>query len=117
MGVPPVLLAAWIREYRNSEAVVKLDDIATPGIRRARSVPLGDLVAADLIGAALDTPAAKFRDMCQHKNGAACGMQLSGFVTFRGHLLDLRDVAKRAPNYGKSVERTAERIRSTNRLG
>ena len=67
MGVPPVLIAAWIREYRNSETLVKLDDIVTPGIRRTRSVPQGDPCAADLFGAALDTPAARFCDMCQHK--------------------------------------------------
>ena len=30
MDVPPVLIAAWIREYRNSETAVKLDDIVTP---------------------------------------------------------------------------------------
>ena len=39
MGVPPILIAAWIREYRNSETVVMLDDIVTRGIRRTRSVP------------------------------------------------------------------------------
>ena len=64
-----MLIAAWIREYRNSETVVKLDDIVTPGTRRTRSVPQGDPCAADLLGAALDTPAAKCCDMCQHKNG------------------------------------------------
>ena len=57
MGVPPVLIAAWIREYRNSETIVKLDDIVTPGSRRTRSVPHGDPCAPDLFGAALDTPA------------------------------------------------------------
>ena len=32
VGVPPVLIAAWIREYRRfSETLVKLDDILTPG--------------------------------------------------------------------------------------
>ena len=67
MGVPPVLIAAQIRKYKNSETMVKLDDIVTPGIRRSRSVPQGDPYAADLFGAALDTPAAKFCDMCQHK--------------------------------------------------
>ena len=54
-------------EYTNSGTVVKLDDIVTPGIRRTRSVPQGDPVAADLFGAAVDTPAACFWEMCQHK--------------------------------------------------
>ena len=67
MGVPPVLIAAWITEYRNSETVMKLDDIMTPGIRRTRSVPQGDPCAADLFGAALDRPAGKLVEMCQHK--------------------------------------------------
>ena len=48
---------------------MKLDDIGTAGIRRTRSVPQGDPCAADLFGADLDTPAAKFCDMCEHKNG------------------------------------------------
>ena len=65
MGVPPVLIAAWIREYRNSETIVKLDDIVTPGIRRTRSVPQGDPCAADLFGAALDRPAGMFVETCQ----------------------------------------------------
>ena len=47
MGVPPMLIADWIREYRNSETIVKLDDNVTPGIRRTRSVPQGDPCAAD----------------------------------------------------------------------
>ena len=47
-------------------AVVKLDDIVTPGIRRIRSVPQGDPVAADLLGTALDTPAACFCEMSDH---------------------------------------------------
>ena len=38
---------AWIREHRNSEILVKLDDIVTPGIRRTRSVPQGDPCASD----------------------------------------------------------------------
>ena len=67
IGVPSVLIAAWIREYRNFETVVKLDDIVTPGIRCTRSVPQGGPCAADLFGAALDLPAAKFNEMCQHK--------------------------------------------------
>ena len=50
---PPVLIAAWIREYRNSETIVQLDDLVTPGIRRTRYVPQGDPGAADLFGAAL----------------------------------------------------------------
>ena len=33
MGVPPVLIVAWIKEYRNSRTLV------TPGIRRTKSVP------------------------------------------------------------------------------
>ena len=53
MGVPPILIAAWILEYRNFETVVKLDDIVTPGIRRRRCVPQGDPCAADLLGAVL----------------------------------------------------------------
>ena len=44
-----------------------LDDIVTQGIRRTRSVPQGDPCAADLFGAALDTPAAMFCEMCQNK--------------------------------------------------
>ena len=63
MGAPPVLTASRVREYKKSET---LDDIVTPGIRRAWSVPQGDPCAADLFGAALDTPAANFCDMCQH---------------------------------------------------
>ena len=47
--------------------MVKLDDIVTPDIRRTRSVPQGDPVAADLFGAAVDTPAACFWEMCQQK--------------------------------------------------
>ena len=66
MGAPPVLTASRVREYKKSETLVKLDDIVTPGIRRAWSVPQGDPCAADLFGAALDTPAANFCDMCQH---------------------------------------------------
>ena len=69
MGVPPVLIAAWIREHRNSETVVKLDDIVTPSIRRTRSGPQGDPCAGDLFGAALDRPAGKFVEMCQKRNG------------------------------------------------
>ena len=49
MGVPPVLSAAWIRNNRNSATLVRLDDIVTLGIRRTRSVPKGDPVAADLL--------------------------------------------------------------------
>ena len=29
MVVPPVLIAAWIKEYRNSETLVKLEDVVT----------------------------------------------------------------------------------------
>ena len=64
-----MLIAAWIGEYRNSETLVKLDDIVTPVIRRTRSVPQGDPCAANLFGAALDTPAAMLCQMCQNKNG------------------------------------------------
>ena len=39
LKVPPVLVAAWIREYRRSETHIKLDDIFTRRIRRTRSVP------------------------------------------------------------------------------
>ena len=67
LGVPPVLIAAWIREYRNSERQLKLNDTVTAGIRRTRSVPQGAPCAADLFGAALNTPAAKFCGMCQHR--------------------------------------------------
>ena len=38
LKVPPVLVSAWIREYRGSETYIKLDDVMTPGIRRTRSV-------------------------------------------------------------------------------
>ena len=99
MGVPPVLIAAWIREYRNSETQVKLDGIVDRAIRRTRSVPQGAPSAADLFGAALDTPAAKFCDMCRpQKKGAACGKRVFWSFALRGQLLDLRDVTRRAPN-------------------
>ena len=52
MGVPPVLIAAWIREYRNSETQVKLDDIVTPRIRCTTRRSL----CGGLVRAALDTP-------------------------------------------------------------
>ena len=41
MGVPPVLIAAWIRESRNSETVVRLDDTVTPGICRVQNEAMG----------------------------------------------------------------------------
>ena len=50
MVVPLVLIAASVREYRNSETQVKLDDIVTLGIRRTSSVPPGDPCAADCSG-------------------------------------------------------------------
>ena len=53
------------REYRNFETVVRLDDIMTPGIRRTRLVPQGDLCAADLFGAALDRFASRIAKLCQ----------------------------------------------------
>ena len=70
MGVPPILIAAWIREYRYSETVLHLDDVVTPGIRRTRSVPQGDPCAADLFGAALERPAGNFMEMCQKMKSA-----------------------------------------------
>ena len=46
------------------------------GNSATRSVPQSDPCAADLFGAALDTPAARFCDMCQHnKMKTACGNQ------------------------------------------
>ena len=110
--IKTTLIAAWIREYRNSETQVKLDDVVTPGIRRTKSVPQGDPCAADLLGAALDTPAAMFWDVCQHKKWT-----LPWSFALRGHVLDYRDVTRRAPNDGKSVERSAEILWTTNRLG
>ena len=47
-GVPLMLIATWIREYSNSERRLRLDDIATPGIRRTRSVSQDDPCATDL---------------------------------------------------------------------
>ena len=58
----------WIRECRNSETVVELDDIVTPGIYRTRSVTQGDPCAADLFGAAVDRPSGEFVKMCQEMN-------------------------------------------------
>ena len=83
MGVPPILIAAWIREYRISETLVLLDDIVTPGIRRTRSVPQGCPSAADLFGAALDRPARKFMDMRQRKKwGLPVGGGYLGLLLF-----------------------------------
>ena len=73
MGVPPVLIDAWIREYRNSETIVALDDVVTLGMSCTKSVPQGDPCAADLFGAALDTPAAMFCDGdCLWETGIIC---------------------------------------------
>ena len=47
LKVPPVLVSAWIREYRRSETSFELDDVMTPGIRRTRPVPQGDPCAAE----------------------------------------------------------------------
>ena len=66
LQVPPVLVAAWIREYRGSETYVKLDDILTPGVRCTRSVPQGDPYAANWFGAALDVPATAFEMEAAH---------------------------------------------------
>ena len=58
----------------------------TPGIRRTRSVPQGDLCAADLFGAALGTPVARFCDMCQHKKwGLLVGNGYLGLLLFAGN--------------------------------
>ena len=65
LKVPPVFVAAWIRECRGSETFAKLDDIMTPGIRRTRSVPRGDASAPDLFGAALDIQGTAFCERCQ----------------------------------------------------
>ena len=74
LKVLPVLVAAWIREYRRSETIVKLDDIMTPGIRRTRSVPQSDPCTEDLFGAALHIRATAFCERCQtEKRGAAHG--------------------------------------------
>ena len=82
MGVPPILIAALIREFRNSETVVLLDDIVTPGIRRTRSVPQVDSCAADLFGAALDRPAGKSIDMCPKKKWALPVVGYLGLLLF-----------------------------------
>ena len=83
LKVPPVSVAAWIREYRGSETFVMLDDIMTPGIRRTRSVPQGDRCAADLFGAALDTPATAFCERCQTEMwGLLMGEDYMGLLIF-----------------------------------
>ena len=67
LQVPPVLVAARIREDRGSETYVKkLDDAMTPGIRRTLSVPQGDPCAANWFGAALDVPATAFEMEAVH---------------------------------------------------
>ena len=48
--------------------------------------------------------------------GTAHGKQISGSFALLGHLHDHRDVAWRAPNNGKSVERTVESRWSSDRL-
>ena len=61
---------------------MKLDDTVTPGIRRTRSVPKGDPCAADLFGAPVDTPAAKFGEMCQHKKWGPVKGRHTGLLLF-----------------------------------
>ena len=71
------------QEYRNFETVVRLDDIMTPGIRRTRLVPQGDLCAADLFGAALDRLASRFVKLCQDmKWRLPVGGSYLGFLFF-----------------------------------
>ena len=67
MGVPPMLIAAWIRECRNSKTIAKVDDIVTPRNRRTRSVPQGEPCAADFLEQPWARHPAKFCDVCQHK--------------------------------------------------
>ena len=52
VGVPPVLIAALIRECRNYKTIVKVDDFGTSGIRRTRSVPPQGLAWNELLKAA-----------------------------------------------------------------
>ena len=83
LKVTPVLVAAWIREYRGSETHIKLDDILTPGVRRTRSVPQGDPCAPNLFGAALDVPATAFCKKCQaEKWGLPVGGNYMGLLLF-----------------------------------
>ena len=83
LKVPPVFVAAWIREYRGSETYVEFDDVMTAGIRRTRSVPQGDPCAADLFGAALDVPATAFCERCQaEKWGLPMGGNYMGLLLF-----------------------------------
>ena len=107
MGVPPMLIAAWIRKYRNSETMVKLDHVVTPGIRRTRSVPQGEvqLWTHQLRG---------FVTCANTIMGTTCGKRVSSSSLFHGQLLGHRDVARRASNYGKSVERAVETMWTTN---
>ena len=89
LKVPPLLVAAWIREYRGSETFVKLDDITTPGIHRTRSVPQRDPCA-------LGQHWILFCERCQmEKWRLPLEEGYMGLFTFRGQLLDYRDVASR----------------------
>ena len=104
LKVRPVLVAAWIREYRGSETFVKLDDVMTPGIRRTHSVPQGDPCAADLFGAALDVRAAAFYERCQaEKWELPMGEGYMGLLLFRRQLLAHRDVTSRTHTHGSCM--------------
>ena len=82
MKVPPVLVAAWIRECRGSETFIKLDDIMTPGIKTHALCTARRRLRGGSFRAALDTPAAAFCEKCQVEewrlpvNGGYLGLPL-----------------------------------------
>ena len=99
LQVPPVFVAAWIREYRRSETFVKLDDIMTPGFvayDRCHKV-----TRAPCLGAALDILKTASCARCQTEKWELPPERgIHGARTFRGQLLAHRDVASRTQMHG-----------------
>ena len=67
-SVPPILIAAWVRELRRSRSIFALDaDTRSEPVARTRSLLQGDPAAPALFNIALDHPASKFISLCARR--------------------------------------------------
>ena len=67
-GVPPPIVAAWIREMRRCSSVFVLDqDVQSGAVRRTRSLLQGDPAAPETFNSTLDIPASRFCDLAANR--------------------------------------------------